>query len=67
MEMEISARRVTGRWKRCSVELMNEKNEREKREEDLSVEDQKVAKIGGGEVRKILESMKSGKVLMLNT
>lgn len=46
---------------------MNEKNEREKREEELSVEDQEVAKISEGEVRKILKSMKSGKVLILNT
>lgn len=58
---------MTGRWKLCSVELINEKNEIEKREEELSVEDQEVAKISEGEVRKILKSMKSGKVLMLNT
>lgn len=58
---------MTGRWKRCSVDLMKEKNQIEKREEELSVEDQEVAKISEGEVRKILKSMKSGKVLMLNT
>lgn len=54
-----------GRWKRCSAELMNEKNEGENREEELS--DQEVAEITEGEVRRILKSMESGKVLMLNT
>ncbi|KAK3562606.1 hypothetical protein QTP86_002086 [Hemibagrus guttatus] len=54
---------VQRRWKEHFQELMNEKNEREKRGEGVNSVEQKVDKIRKDEVRKALKRMKSGKAV----
>ncbi|KAK3529130.1 hypothetical protein QTP70_016558 [Hemibagrus guttatus] len=54
---------VQRRWKEYFEELMNEKNEREKRVEGVNSVEQKVDKIRKDEVRKALKRMKSGKAV----
>ncbi|KAK3565642.1 hypothetical protein QTP86_012966 [Hemibagrus guttatus] len=54
---------VQRRWKEYFEELMNEENEREKREEGVNSVEQKVDKIRKDEVRKALKRMKSGKAV----
>ncbi|KAK3513652.1 hypothetical protein QTP70_028811, partial [Hemibagrus guttatus] len=58
-----SEERVQRRWKEYFEELMNEENEREKREEGVNSVEQKVDKIRKDEVRKALKRMKSGKAV----
>jgi hypothetical protein len=57
------ASRVLQRWKVYFEELMNEENERERREEEVTVLNQEVAAINKDEVRQALKRMKSGKAL----
>ncbi|KAK2897556.1 hypothetical protein Q8A73_013936 [Channa argus] len=57
------ARSVMGRSKEYFEELMNEKNERERRVEEVTVVEQEVAKISKSEVRRTLKRMKSGKAV----
>ncbi|KAF7644203.1 hypothetical protein LDENG_00226100 [Lucifuga dentata] len=52
-----------GRWKEYFEELMNEKNERERRVEEVTVVNQEVPKISKDEVRRSLKRMKSGKAV----
>uniref|UniRef100_A0AAQ6IRJ4 Reverse transcriptase domain-containing protein n=1 Tax=Anabas testudineus TaxID=64144 RepID=A0AAQ6IRJ4_ANATE len=52
---------VQKRWKEYFEELMNEENDRERREEDVDVVEQEIEVIGKDEVRKALKRMKSGK------
>ncbi|KAK3512376.1 hypothetical protein QTP70_007443 [Hemibagrus guttatus] len=54
---------VQRRWKEYFEELMNEKNEREKRVEGVNSVEQKVDTIRKDEVRKALKRMKSGKAV----
>ncbi|TRY54572.1 hypothetical protein DNTS_001573 [Danionella cerebrum] len=54
---------VLRRWKEYFEELMNEENERERREEDVNIVEQEVEKIKKDEVRKALGRMKSGKAV----
>lgn len=54
---------VMGRWKEYFEELMNEENEREPREEEVTFVDQELATISKDEVRRALKRMKSGKAL----
>ncbi|KAK3535513.1 hypothetical protein QTP70_016936 [Hemibagrus guttatus] len=55
--------RMCSKWKEYFQELMNEENEREKREEGVNSVEQKVDKIRKDEVRKALKRMKSGKAV----
>ena len=57
------ANSVLGRWKEYFECLMNEENEREKREEEVPVVDQEVAMVSKDEVRRALKRMKRGKAL----
>jgi exonuclease III len=54
---------VLGRWKEYFEGLMNEENEREEREEEVTAVDQEVETISKDEVRRALKRMKSGKAL----
>ncbi|KAK3554690.1 hypothetical protein QTP70_032660 [Hemibagrus guttatus] len=54
---------VQRRWKEYFEELMNERNEREKRVEGVNSVEQKVDMIRKDEVRKALKRMKSGKAV----
>ncbi|MCJ8749343.1 hypothetical protein PDJAM_G00175160 [Pangasius djambal] len=54
---------IQRRWKEYFEELMNEKNEREKRIEEVTSVEQKVDKIRKDEVRKAFKRMKNGKAV----
>lgn len=57
------AKSVIGRWKEYFEELMNKKNERACRVEEVTVVDQEAAEIRKDEVKKALKKMKTGKAV----
>lgn len=63
MEMLTGTKSVMGRWKEHFKELMNYENEREKILKQVTLVDQKVAKISKADVRRALKRMQSGKAV----